>query len=271
MLDKVRDWSLSNNKQQVPYLATEITGALSSIKLVKSRPRVRPEIAIREKKPFAVVRLQLDGNKSFSYPTKAINTNKIIYPYGPTIWEVDESAKSSVDETAQNYITTFLARLSASLLRFYRAQDMSQPSTSRIAFPSGEASASYSPGHSAAVASYQLRLKAEEPSLVIAEEMRGLFGWDRLHVDVDLITELPLAEVVEHFKTRSWKVAEFVPNDYAAVDVGSLGANSRPAKITVAKREGSPKQLRITFLLDTISKEHDIRALTENIAVILGV
>jgi len=277
VLDKVRQWSLSNNKQQVPYLATEITGALNTIKLVKSRPPVKPEtpVAVRAEKPFTVAKIQLDGSRSFPYPTKVVRRDGFpmllsVATYGSVVEEVDENAKPSVDQNAQNYITSLLARLSASLLQFYKAQDISQSNAGRITFPSGEVYGDDDRQHKAAVASYRLRLRAEEQSFAIAEQMRGLFAWDRLHLDVDLTAEPNLADMVEHFKTRSWRVAEFIPDDYVTVEVDSFGANSRPARITVAKRE-NPKRLRVTFALDTVSKEHDIRALAESISVILGI
>ena len=277
LLDKVRDWSLSHNKQQVPYLATEITGVLSSIKLVRSRPPFRSEATVtaRVEKPFKVVRIQLDGSKSFPYPTKLVTKSGFpryvsvaLLEY--TVEEVDESAKPFVDGNARNYNTTLMARLSAALLQFYKAQEISQSNLARITFPFGEIYTDENREHKVVVAKYGLRLQAKEPSIAIAEKMRSLLPWDRLHFDVDLMTEPNLADLVEHCKTRSWRVAEFIPDNYVAVDIDSFGTNSRPARIIVTKKEDS-KRLRITFLLDTISKEHDVGALAENIAVILSV
>jgi uncharacterized caspase-like protein len=276
-LEKCRDWSMKNNKQQVPRLAMDGVGDPTRIALAR---RKNESVSTSPSDPVVGLAktIMLTSTKIYTYPRDiriapeppnfgyviGINTSGPRTEYGDVKRDqVPEVKKQALEQGREG-----LESVAATLTDFYDPGTLLKGSERDFSFPDGQFRYELQENPLECVVAATLQFEVSTVSRAALDMLQRIHRWGTLSVSIVPESAPLLSDVVTHVKKSGWRISRFSPERACEVEIQGLGRKSRTARVIF--HSGKDKILeRVFFDLDTVSEEHTLSALVAEVPKLL--
>jgi hypothetical protein len=271
VLTKCRDWSLQNNKQQVPRIVVDGIGGAGSIPIAH-RFKGLSLTTCQPLTNLMVDHYFLESVIEFSYPREVVNESNPLVKSGLFPFNYGNVIRDAIPEThdkAANAGKMLMEKVAAGLLQFYPADSFKLESSKRIIFPDGKIEWEMEYDSYASRACFTLHLNSSEKSSRVLEYLQKVASWELFRMFLSRKRQISLASIVAYARKKGWDVTRFNPGGLVEVHIKALGKQSNPAVVTFITDERTDLIEQILFKLRTTSEQYGLIALKNEAARLL--
>lgn len=279
--EAVREWSMQNDKQQVPLISFE--GTLDTdILIAREVPHPSAEpieevgqpIAAAQRR-YGVTAVSFDGAEQFYYPTKLEDAPLGGHPltyyssdvnfFNRKITTVDQSAVPEYQKKAEDAKERTLAEITAKLVTNFDAGTFKRDYNTKVQFDYGSVYTGTAFFHNRAECTYSVTIKQCPGFIQILEEFEQQLSASAVSIRCMGVAS-DLSRLLEHVKSHEWPIKSYMPGAYFEFHFQPLGKESRPALIKISIEEGDTT---IIFKKESMAKEYGIKDLLASLNTLL--
>ncbi|MCH7983937.1 MAG: caspase family protein [Chloroflexi bacterium] len=273
--DGVRGWSVTNHKQQVPQIISQITGSLEDIPIARAAKEnsasqvsdLRSEASTQ----WLCTSVSISGRKQYQVPSEAEmpqfghytspNVAYIVDRQGPPSRRVIESQRSAINTQADRFGEDFLATCGALIAAEDGVDSVEALESQRIDFNHGHISYSRNTEHFYENVDYRLITSAEA---VVTNTVIGIFDrfdWRRMKIDVKSDNPSSLQNMYVHAQEEQWLISRYYPGSFLELEIPGIGRGRDPGKVRLSESQSEPSAYVVIYNLWTIDSSIGLEAI----------